>query len=484
MRPDNKIDPHLRDALIAEGIDVDLSFSLLNRINNTPPQQTKFTPVSTHQDIICLTEGITASKEQCDNLITAFPDLQCLSYLHTTDEVYLNKKELEEIGGLLFPYYSYGMLNGGSASSYADATKNAAYSSELFTLYKDQFEHHAPSLRDLPKSLAPALYLPSGPAPPFLAFKFRMIRTAFERYTSLAQQYGLHPTNHKAPVFQMLSTKNSAAIRNAQPGMLQDDFCASSLWQADILDAEQSLIATITQGDSAHPRTIFQDAFGSPGRPYGLPGGHGQNFHVLKDVYTSLYTQGIRFISIGNIDNLGYTIDPKTLAYLALSQAASLYEFSPRTELDKKGGILVANEAGELSCADLGVAIDPSCIASTDQVYFNCATGWFNLEFLLGQLDTIIANLPIRVSNQHKDAGKYAQIELVTWEAMPHTKPLKVLQVEKKERLLSAKMLLETFILSGIHIESAAQSTPFAHELHTACKDILHRYYAVQYNDL
>jgi UTP--glucose-1-phosphate uridylyltransferase len=51
-----------------------------------------------------------------------------------------------------------------------------------------------------------------------------------------------------------------------------------------------------------------------------LPGGHGQCFMVLKDIFTNLYSKGIRFISIGNIDNIGYNLDPVELAIFALSK--------------------------------------------------------------------------------------------------------------------------------------------------------------------
>ena len=44
---------------------------------------------------------------------------------------------------------------------------------------------------------------------------------------------------------------------------------------------------------------------------------------VLKETWQLLYTKGIRFISLGNIDNLGYTLDPLELALLALKKGTS-----------------------------------------------------------------------------------------------------------------------------------------------------------------
>ena len=131
-----------------------------------------------------------------------------------------------------------------------------------------------------------------------------------------------------------------------------------------------------------------------------------------------------------------------------------------------------------MNAADLGVAVGKDEVAEAERrgkkILFNCATGLFNLEYLVGAIDHIIENLPVRLSDQDKDAGKYSQAEQVTWEIIGMLDDFVVFGVDKYERFLAAKVLLETLMTSGVKLDDPAYPTdedPVA-DLHGTAREL------------
>jgi UDP-N-acetylglucosamine pyrophosphorylase len=119
--------------------------------------------------------------------------------------------------------------------------------------------------------------------------------------------------------------------------------------------------------------------------------------------------------------------------------------------VDIKGGVLLrGDEDGELTCRDIGVATSSEEVQRAESrgkpILFNCATGLFSLEYLDRKLDDIIKDLPLRVSEQHKDAGIYSQAEQVTWEIIDLMEYPAVIAVNKHQRFLAAKLLSESIM--------------------------------------
>ena len=223
------------------------------------------------------------------------------------------------------------------------------------------------------------------------------------------------------------------------------------------------MLAAFTHSKLGKPKTVFSRAYGIEGNILPMPGGHGQNFEILKDVYSSLVQAGKKFIYLGNVDNLGYTVNPIALALLALQNRSAGFEFSFRTVVDIKGGILIKDQYHRLNCADIGPAISSDQVLTAEnsgkKILFNCATGLFDLEYLVTHLDYIINNLPVRFSDQDKDAGQYSQAEQVTWEIIGMLEDCIIYAVDKYDRFLAAKLVLENLMASGVALSTPAYPT-------------------------
>lgn len=378
---------------------------------------------------------------------------------------------LNKTGIYLYPKLAYGILNGGSATSYADKKKNQSLSPEAYSMFEREFESLADGIKELPKGISSAfINLDGSQGPSFILLKMRSLLLHALKYRNLAND-ALTPI---LPFFQMTSRATDKALQDAyshyrENPLLRDLIEQSNYDPTKPLSKIQSLIAALTHKNSGKPRQFFDQAFGKPDSGLALPGGHGENFRVLASVYRDLYKQGVRYAYLGNVDNSGYTIDPCELAVFALQgyddscerqelEAASRYngafEFSWKTAMDIKGGILVEKENGRLSVADIGQAISAKEVAEQEKkngkALFNCASGLFNLDYLIPQLDYISETLPIRVSEQEKDAGLYAQAEQTTWEVLGLMEKPLIFAVKKERRFLAAKLLLETFLSSPI----------------------------------
>jgi hypothetical protein len=216
----------------------------------------------------------------------------------------------------------------------------------------------------------------------------------------------------------------------------------------------QPMIAAYSHSSQGRPKTIFDRAWGRTDSSLPLPGGHGQSFRILAKVYRELREAGMRWAWLGNVDNLGFLPDPEKLALLALSGEPAAFEFSYRTALDVKGGILVETGSGARTIADIGPAIGFDEVRELEtkgaSILFNCATGLFDLDWLVPRLDEIGHRLPVRFTDQDKDAGRYSQAEQVTWEVASLLPSFLSFAVEKHDRFIAAKLLVETLLTSGL----------------------------------
>ncbi|MBP7096211.1 MAG: UTP--glucose-1-phosphate uridylyltransferase [Spirochaetia bacterium] len=366
-----------------------------------------------------------------------------------------DREALRVLGLRLLDRAAYGVLNGGSATSYADSKRNAALGADAFEAYRPGFERLAPLCEGVPKGASPAWLDADGhPGESFLALK---ARAALLLATVRRARFGA-PARPVLPLFQMSSVGTDAALAEHYRSWREHPWIAplaraEGVDPAEVRTGVQPLIAAFTHSSEGRPRRIFDKAWGKPDTALALPGGHGQSFHVLADVYRGLLADGYKWAWLGNVDNLGYVPDPAELAAFALSGAPAAFEFARRTPVDVKGGILVETAGNGRTIADIGPAISFDRVLELERsgarVLFNCATGLFDLETLVPRLDELARELPVRLSDQDKDSGRYSQAEQVTWEVAALMDGFVGFAVDKYERFIAAKLLLETLMSSG-----------------------------------
>lgn len=385
------------------------------------------------------------------------------------DTLYATRKGLHSLGLFLVPLVSFGVLNGGSASSYFDDKKNKEFAPGLFETFAD-FVHGAKG--DIPKGLTPAYFNPDGTSGQnFVALKLRAWLRIIVEYQKIARGTGIRLSwdglEKRYPFFQMTSTATDGPLREVFSSLSNDPFIRHLLDESGISLGEniptevQDLVAAFTIGEQDGKRDVFLNAYGHIDKPIGLPAGHGQNFTVLGPVYRKLFATGKRLAYLGNVDNMGFFPDPASIAMTVLTKAQASFEFSFRTPMDHKGGVLVRGNNDRLCTADIGRSISREVVDGAENkgthVLFNCATGLFDLSFLVPELERISHELPVRFSNQDKDAGKYSQAEQNTWEVLALLERPLVLAVEKQERFLAAKLFLDCLLTSGMGQEMAGK---------------------------
>ena len=473
------LDPGILKEFKEKKIHKELTFKILDGFNsgkyrNTPAVSVSSIPDMSNNSIVDRAGLKTYSMPAVafrKRMASLLPEINSSNFgAETSGKIILSLPELEKIGVLLYPLTSFGILNGGSATSYVDRKKNQNFDPDIFNLYEDLFDTLSKESKGKAKGITPAFIQSDGePGPDFLELKLRGLLVQALKYQvvtgKIPKDRGLSPL---FPFFQMTSTYNNSQI------LEKLDTYNESPYLADLVEATgipitkaetavQPLISAFTPVEAGKELDLFTTAWGKKDTLLPLPGGHGQNFFVLRGIYKNLYKMGKRFVYIGNIDNIGSTVDPVSLAILALSGKQAAFDFSFKTPVDVKGGILVSDSSGRLNCADIGPAIPKDEVVRYEEmgtpILFNCATGLFNLEYLASTIDTIIEKLPLRFSNQDKDAGKYSQAEQVTWEIMGILDDFLVLAVNKYDRFLAAKMLVEGILTSGIRLDAKVFET-------------------------
>lgn len=427
-------------------------------------------PEAGHKALIRLNNTVRLkvnTGEARERLADIQPGLERLIPRDTATAI-LDAGELYRIGMELFPLSAQGILSGGSATSYADRTRNRALSNDLFRYFSPLFERAAPLVSGKPKGIVPAFYHRDGsPGMSFLEMKLaRWAERAGERKDTTDSGPGRsHP-----PLFLMTSSATDAPIaealnRSVQLPLLRQLFSRSGIPPfvppADI----QPMIAAFTPESAGYPLGIFTGNPASPDGRIPLPGGHGQCFQVWRRRLSELENAGYRFVLIGNVDNLGYEYHPAGTAALALTGATAAFDFSLKTAVDVKGGVLTLDDGDRPVVREIGSGIDTDTLQSGETagqpILFNCATGLFDLKQLNRQIERIITSLPVRISEQVKDAGRYSQAEQNTWDVMGLLDNVIIFMVDKQERFLAAKLLLETFLTSGLATDDPAVPFPY-----------------------
>ena len=309
-------------------IDQNLTLDILNKYNrgdydHIKPLSIKGFPPVDNKTVINKTSKVSYSinQKKLTEKLNKF-NIQGLTNLSEGIENntrILSEDDLHKLGIKLMPFYSFGILNGGSATSYADSKKNSSFNEELFGLLQEPFNTLADLSTGEAKGITPAFLNPDGSSgPSFIELKMRALLL-----------------NDCPSMFQMTSYYNNESIKKTYKKysdslFLKDLIKEKNINICDVKTGIQPLLAAFTHSSKGKKKDIF---INTNGEMLPIPGGHGQCFITLKNIFSELYRKGIRFISIGNVDNIGYTPDPVSLAILALSGKQAGFDFSYKTSL-------------------------------------------------------------------------------------------------------------------------------------------------------
>ncbi len=158
------------------------------------------------------------------------------------------------------------------------------------------------------------------------------------------------------------------------------------------------------------------------------PPGHGDIYAALlaTGLAERLIALGKRYLFVANADNLGATVEPAILGYLALSGAPFLMETAERTKADAKGGHLARRKSSgrlllrESSQAPTTAAgeIIPQFQDTTLYRHFNTNNIWLDLEAVVRVAHQHEGSIPLplisnkkTVNPRDKSSRKVIQIE-------------------------------------------------------------------------
>jgi len=184
------IDPELSRDMIAKGIDIDLSLSMLENINaglydvgstvdvaGVPPVDgTLIVPAGAG---MCYTVDHEAASARLVLLGLVMP---AGAVVHGST-VTLDRPALVDLGERLYAQTAWGVLNGGSATSYADSKKNRSLGAGVFEAVEPWFNRLAPLCQGRPKGVTPAyINLDGSPGASFIMLKMRAALLCAARY--------------------------------------------------------------------------------------------------------------------------------------------------------------------------------------------------------------------------------------------------------------------------------------------------------------
>jgi UTP--glucose-1-phosphate uridylyltransferase len=152
------------------------------------------------------------------------------------------------------------------------------------------------------------------------------------------------------------------------------------------------------------------------------PPGHGDVFASLAatGLLEELLEHGKEYLFLSNSDNLGATLEPKILSWLAAENLPFVSEVVDRTESDRKGGHLARRRSdGGLLLRETAQVTDEDQQAFEDisvHRYFNANNIWVSLRALDEKLREGVLELPMIVNRKTVDPTDSSSPEVVQLE--------------------------------------------------------------------
>ncbi len=184
------------------------------------------------------------------------------------------------------------------------------------------------------------------------------------------------------------------------PLLLMDSYATHAASQAhvarysDLLAGQSDLPCAICQHRVPRIRRDDLTPVTVPGQPdwEWAPPGHGDLYPLLHrtGLLRQLLASGFEYAFVANSDNLGATLDPAILDYVAREKIPFLMEVTDRTPMDKKGGHLCRTRDGRLLLRE-AAQCPPEDLADFQDItrhrFFNTNNLWVHLGRLAELLE-------------------------------------------------------------------------------------------------
>ena len=182
------------------------------------------------------------------------------------------------------------------------------------------------------------------------------------------------------------------------------------------------------------------------------PPGHGDIYASLLDggLIEKLKSEGVRYLFVSNIDNLGAVLDSRAPAYMERGGLSFLMEVTRRGENDKKGGHLARSKNGGLLLREVAQCPESDLDEFQDidkHRFFNTNNLWITLD----DIDESWTELPLIVNRkplipQDKSSQQVVQLEQAMGAAIGIVGKAGAVEVER-DRFLPVKTTNELLLL-------------------------------------
>lgn len=182
------------------------------------------------------------------------------------------------------------------------------------------------------------------------------------------------------------------------------------------------------------------------------PTGHGDIYASLLDsgLIEELKNEGIRYLFVSNIDNLGAVLDSRPLVYMREHGLTFLMEVTRRTDNDRKGGHLARSKDGGLLLREIAQCPEEDLTHFQDinkHRFFNTNNLWIDLNAVTEawtELPLIVNRKPVKP--HQPDSPQVVQLEQAMGAAIGIVEKAGAIEVER-DRFAPVKTTNELFLL-------------------------------------
>ncbi|MFP4277820.1 MAG: UTP--glucose-1-phosphate uridylyltransferase [Wenzhouxiangella sp.] len=206
------------------------------------------------------------------------------------------------------------------------------------------------------------------------------------------------------------------------------------------------------------PATLAPIAWPQAPQRQWCPPGHGDIYTALaaSGLLQRLLEQGFRYAFVSNADNLGATLDPVILTWMAGARIPFVMEVTDRTAADRKGGHLAMDHDGRLRLREAAQcpAEERDLFQDIERYrYFNTNNLWLDLEALDEELERRdgILGLPMIRNLKHvvpedPSTPQAVQVETAMGSALEIFEDARILRVPR-QRFAPVKTTSDLLVL-------------------------------------